>query len=172
MSVVEEMLARAGGNIHQAATLLVMGLMRGDPDTFKLGYSFGSALIAAAEMYELDRNAMGLVAQLVTEQLGDHHSGSKHPLVVIGVGGGLVQWTYEKPGIGTPDVYTLDFDREGNTDEELIDFLAEIDAVLEVLVTYGPALNDYDRDVRYTLGLARNQYQDHIDEGTKPSRFR
>lgn len=173
ISVRERLLAEAGGNKHKAATLLVIGLMRGDADTFKQGYSFGSALIAAAEQYELDITAVGVVAELVTEQIGPNNSPTRRPLVIVHVGGGMVQWTFEKPGLGIPDVHVLDFDREGQDDEELRGFLDEIDAALEALAAHGLIDTDEEeRNVRYTLGLARNEYQDHIDEGTSPSRYR
>jgi len=173
MSIAETLLAQAGGNKHKAATALVIGLMRGDPATFKQGYSFGSALISAAEMYQLDITAMGVVAEMVTEQIGPNNSPTRRPLVIVHVGGGMVQWTYEKPGLGIPNVIVLDFDREGQDDEELRGFLGEIDAALEALAAHGLIDTDEEeRNVRYTLGLARNEYQDHIDEGTSPSRFR
>lgn len=46
------------------------------------------------------------------------------PLVVVGLYGGLVQWTAILPGAGLPVVDVLDFDREGEDDEERREWLA------------------------------------------------
>ena len=169
MSITEQLLRDAGGNKYKAGVALVIGLMRGDPETFKLGYSFGSALMTAIEQYNLTVREIAIVAERVAEEIAVHHSATRRPLVIVHVGGGLIQWTHAKPGLGTPRVHELDFDREGASEAELRQFLDQIDGALEALAEYR---DDADHDVMYTLGLARNQYQDHIDEGTQPSRYR
>lgn len=61
------------------------------------------------------------------------------PLVIVGVGGGLVQWVIKKPGTGEPNVHTLDYDREGQSGEELRDFADEIRRASDALEEFdGP----------------------------------
>ena len=53
MGLKEEYLARAVNPVY-AAFLLAEDLMRGDPATFKAGYTADNAAISAAEIIELD----------------------------------------------------------------------------------------------------------------------
>lgn len=169
MSITERLLTQAGGNKSKAGAELTKGLMRGDPDTFKQGYSLASALMATIEQYNLSPREVALVAEHVVDTTTEQNSPTRQPLVIVHVGGGMVQWTHEKQGLGTPRVMILDFDKEGAEEAELRTFLGEIDEALEALGAYN---DPTDHDALYNLGLARNEYQDHIDEGTQPSRFR
>jgi hypothetical protein len=47
----ERFLWAASGDENLAAALLARGLMQGDPETFKVGYSRESAVLAALEAY-------------------------------------------------------------------------------------------------------------------------
>jgi len=172
MSITEEILARNGGNKINASIELTIGLMRGDPATFKQGYSIGSALLACIDAYNLTKREIPLIVEGLPTRLKEHSSPTLRPLVIVHVGGGMVQWTHEKQGIGTPRVIVLDFDKEGADPDELREFVAEIERAGEALAEYGKPEDERDQDVRYTLGLARNEYQDHVDEGTQPSRYR
>lgn len=49
----------------------------------------------------------------------------KHqPLVVVGLSGGIAQWDVCLPGEGVPILDILDFDREGEDDEDRREWLA------------------------------------------------
>jgi hypothetical protein len=61
----------------------------------------------------------------------------RRPLVIIGVGGGLVQWEVLKPGTGLPRLHVLDYDREGEGGDELLGFVEEIEAARSDLAEYG-----------------------------------
>lgn len=138
MSVAQELLAEAGGNKTKAATALVLGVMRGDPDTFKLGYSIGNALLTAVAHYNLTAREVCLVVEEVSNDLRVHHSSSRRPLVIVNVGGGLVQGTVKRQGIGTPRVYVLDYDKEGCTPDELAEFIDDIQEARNALMEYDP----------------------------------
>ena len=163
LAIAERYLDAANGSKIEAAAQLVMDLMRGDAEDYHLGYSLGNALIAVSRQFDLSIEQTAAVADWVTSAIGVHHSSTRRPLVIVHVGGGLVQWTHEKPGLGTPRVIVLDFDREGQVGDELREFLAEIDEASDALAEYDDPTND--RAVGYALSLARNEYQDLIDDG-------
>lgn len=48
-----------------AGEMLTQSLMAGDPATLKLGYSLGSALIAATKMLNLDATQVALIADRI-----------------------------------------------------------------------------------------------------------
>ncbi len=51
MGLKEQYLDRAEGVVESAAALLALDLTRGDPATFKAGYSDENALLAAADIF-------------------------------------------------------------------------------------------------------------------------
>lgn len=52
------------------AVLYATGVMRGDPATLTLGYSLGSALISAAELFNLDAKSTALLADIIATPKG------------------------------------------------------------------------------------------------------
>lgn len=66
----------------------------------------------------------------------------RRPLVIIGIGGGLVQWEVTKPGTGLPRLHVLDYDREGQGGDELGDFVDEIKAARADLYDYNDPADD------------------------------
>ena len=80
------------------------------------------------------------------------------PLVIVGVGGGLVQWVITKPGTGEPDVHTLDYDREGQMGEQLRDFADEIRAASDALEAFDgpddPQVREFTRQIGEYMTLA------------------
>lgn len=48
-----------------AGEMLVKGLMVGDKATLKVGYPFGSALLSAIKLLDLDREQVALVASRI-----------------------------------------------------------------------------------------------------------
>ncbi len=169
MTIAEEYLTKNDNRKIDAAANLAMDLMRGNAREFHQGYSIGSALIAVAGQFELDAESVALVAEWVTKATSEHYSATRRPLVIVHVGGGLVQWTHEKPGLGTPRVMVLDFDREGQVGDELRAFVVELDEAGEALAEYD---DPNDGVVLYELGLARNEYQDLIDDQQEGRRYR
>jgi len=61
VTTFERILATNGGDKISAAAEVAAGLMAGDPATFKAGYTLDNAVIAAAEVYELDDAAQTAV---------------------------------------------------------------------------------------------------------------
>jgi hypothetical protein len=153
---------------HEAAEL-VRGVMRGDPATFKLGYSIGNALIVAAERFKLDTTDLAIVAEAVVDTTTEHSSPTRRPLVIVGVGGGLVQWTIEKHGLGTPRVHVLDHDREDASPQELEEFIEEIKAARGDLEEYRDPL---DAETIGNLTESITEYTEMIEDGFAPGRYR
>lgn len=58
------------------------------------------------------------------------------PLVIVGIGGGLEQWRVVKAGTGLPITFVLDYDREGQSGDELLDFAEEIDEARSYLAHF------------------------------------
>jgi hypothetical protein len=56
-SLRERYLAAAGGSRLLAAVMLARGLMQGDPEKFKAGYTKENALLAAYEMFDINDDA-------------------------------------------------------------------------------------------------------------------
>lgn len=139
---------------------LAVGLMRGDERSFHLGYSIGNALIAVAEKYEASPKMVAILAEAVVDETGRHYSSTRRPLVIVEVDGGVVQNTLALPGLGTPLIHVLDYDREGQTAEELDDFVADLRAALRDLRAHGSANPDAVDD----LAEAVRRWADRADE--------
>jgi len=58
---------------------------------------------------------------------------SRHPVVIIGMEGGVAQWEMSAPGIGMPRVFMLDFDTDGAEVDELEYTLERIEAAIAEL---------------------------------------
>ena len=79
------------------------------------------------------------------------------PLVIVYVGGGLVQDTTAKPGTGEPRVFVIDWDREGQYGEELDDFADTIEEARDALAEYAGTIDEVTMLTREALkyrGLA------------------
>lgn len=136
MSTVAEYLTKAKGNKVEAATKLALDLSRGEKKSFHLGYSIGSSLIAVTEHFNLTVSEVALVAERMVNQTTIHYSPIKRPLVIVGMDGGLIQWEVLKPGLGTPRVHELDFDRDGASAEDLREFIDAIQYARNDLMEY------------------------------------
>lgn len=55
MTLKQEYEGRAGGNTEIAAAAFALDLMEGDDTRFKAGYSLANAVIAAAEVFGIER---------------------------------------------------------------------------------------------------------------------
>ncbi len=64
----QEYLARTDGDQTAAATELAFDLMQGDPATFKAGYSFENAAIAANEVFR--KVPRFVILERLSEKLG------------------------------------------------------------------------------------------------------
>lgn len=164
MSIAEELLAKAKGNKVRAATELVIGVMAGDPETFKLGYSIGNALMTAIAHYNLTAREEALVVEEVVDQIGEHHSATRRPLVVVEVGGGLVQNTIELPGLGTPEVKVLDYDLEGADEMQLTEMIERIEEVCSDFTSRGYKTKRLEHAIA--------EYRQMIADGESPGRYR
>lgn len=169
MNAIERYLSEAGGNKTLAAANLAMGLMRGDPTQFLQGYSLGSALMAVIAHYNLTGREVALVADRIAGEITTHHSATRRPLVIVAVGGGLIQWTVSKCGLGTPRLYELDFDREGAEDDELTNLAEQIEEASKALASYG---DDEDAVTIGNLDDAAKDYRQHVADGESMSRYR
>jgi len=70
-SYYDFIMATAKTDPMAAAEILCTGLMRGDRDTLKLGYSLGSALIATLDQIQLTNQEIGvLVEKIATPKPG------------------------------------------------------------------------------------------------------
>lgn len=93
----------------------------------------------------------------------------RRPLVITGVGGGLVQWQITRRGTGEPRTHVLDYDREGQGGDELRDFAEEIRQARNDLAEFGGAeaadqIAEFNRQIAEYNGLA--------DRGETASRYR
>ena len=52
----DEYVSASGGQVKVAATIFARDLMRGDPASFKAGYSLDNAIIAATEVFDLSKD--------------------------------------------------------------------------------------------------------------------
>jgi hypothetical protein len=93
----------------------------------------------------------------------------RRPLVIVGVGGGLVQWDVCKPGVGLPRLHVLDYDREGADEDEIKGLIEEITAAQDDLAEYHDA-----EDLRTLTNLGESvvKYQQMIEDGESPGRYR
>ena len=67
MDLRDTYIADAEGNVEHAAGALAHDLMRDDPATFKRGYSEDNAVIAAAEFFGIEREAVRIALSSLQE---------------------------------------------------------------------------------------------------------
>jgi len=91
------------------------------------------------------------------------------PLVIVWVGGGVVQDWVLKAGVGVPRMHVLDFDREGQSGRELQDFVERITEAERDLAEYGDLS---DRDTLMDLSLSIDKFQALVDNDEQASRYR
>ena len=144
MTYFDEIIQRGKTDPIGAAVEMTLGLMRGDKESLKLGYSLGSALISAAEQFLLTADSVAVVAEKVVDQTEEHYSATRRPLVVAIMDGGLIQSDITAPGLGTPELVTLDYDREDDTPEGITEFLDYVEEVRAMLKDRGIDLADHD----------------------------
>ncbi len=56
MTLREEYLRNNGGDVDAAMVEMVAGLMEGDPDRFKVGYTERNAVLAVADVFGVDES--------------------------------------------------------------------------------------------------------------------
>lgn len=93
----------------------------------------------------------------------------RRPLVIVGVGWGLVQWTVVKPGIGVPRLHELDYDREGQGGQELLDFAEQIEAARADLADYE---DEEDTGTLFNMSESIREYEQMVGEGKAAGRSR
>ena len=69
------------------------------------------------------------------------------PLALVHVDGGIAEEWYTVEGTGKPQVHILDFDREGETDEEQATFIAIARDALALFKARGVDTSDLDGDL-------------------------
>lgn len=69
------------------------------------------------------------------------------PMALVHVDGGIAEEWYVVPGTGKPEVHVLDFDREGETDEEQAEFIGIAREVLAKFKARGTDTSDLDADL-------------------------
>jgi len=69
------------------------------------------------------------------------------PLVLIHVDGGIAEEWYTVAGTGVPEVHILDFDREGEDDEDRAEFIERARDTLALFKARGVDTSGLDADV-------------------------
>lgn len=161
MNPIAEINEIAKTNRFEAGRQLVIGLMRGDPETFHLGYSIGNALMSAASLLSLTEKEQAVVAEQVVDTIEEHHSATRRPLVIVGMEGGIAQWDVTKHGLGTPRLFVLDYDRDESDDEDLRDFIDQIQTARNALMEYA---DDESRQVVDNMDESIAKYTEQLAE--------
>jgi hypothetical protein len=119
-SFYDQIMEQAQTDPLGAAQLLCEGLMRGDSDSLKMGYSIGSALIATLEQVPLTANQIGaLVERVAVPKPGIVDLGPVgDPQVYVNVSGGIAEATVTR---GEVDVIHVDWDNFRDGDASLLD---------------------------------------------------
>lgn len=99
--------------------------------------------------------------------LRDRYLKEQAPLVIVYVGGGMVQnWT-AKEGVGEPRVFVIDWDREGQYGSELDEFADQLVETSEALGEYAGTINEVKM-----LNRAAEGYRNLAASGETASRYR
>lgn len=72
---------------------------------------------------------------------------TSRPLVVLCMDGGLIQETLTAPGLGTPEVVELDFDRGDEPREDTVEFLERVAEVEKALRPRGLNLDTWEDEI-------------------------
>mgnify|MGYP006281201009 CR=1 FL=1 len=88
---------------------------------------------------------------------------TERPLVVVGLYGGIVQWDMLFSGCGIPDFHILDFDREGEDDEDRMEWCEYAMSVVKIMRSREASSDYTDKDL---FRVAVNRTEEAIIEMT------